>query len=333
MLRLLTTGGTIASRRDPATGAVAAAVSGEELLTRIPGVDDLATVEVEAIANVNGWNMTPDLMLDVAKRVNHILQSTDVDGVVITHGTDTVEETAFLLDLLVDSAKPVVLAVALRHLDELGTDGPRNLRDALLVAAEPASRGRGTMLVANQTVHAARHVTKVRTGNVNAFGSPGSGPVGVLTGTAVQFIHQPAPRWTLPTAEIDPRVLLVKAYAGQDDAVLNWAIESGFRGVVIEGTGSGNVPAAMVPGIDAMLAAGLPVVLCSRVAEGSLATTYGGGAAARGGGYDLAQLGVIPADGLPGQKARVLLMAALGQSANLESVRNVFSEFASRHHT
>lgn len=325
------TGGTIASRRDPATGAVAAAVSGEELLTRIPGIDDLAAVEVEAIANVNGWNMTPDVMLDVAKRVNHTLRSTAVDGVVITHGTDTVEETAFLLDLLVDSATPVVFAVALRHLDELGTDGPRNLRDAMLVAADPASRDRGTMLVANQTIHAARHVTKIHTANVNAFGSPGFGPAGVLTGNAVRFIHPPAPRWTLPTAEIDRRVLLVKAYAGQDAAVLNWAIESGFRGVVIEGTGSGNVPAAMVPGIEAMLAAGLPVVLCSRVGDGPLATSYGGGAAARGGGYDLAQLGVIPADGLPGQKARVLLMATLGQSPALQSVRKVFSEYAFYH--
>ncbi len=327
-VRLFATGGTIASRRDPVTGAVAASLDGPALLERIPDLETVARIDAETVISVNGWNMTPVLMVQLARRVNRALARDDIDGAIITHGTDTVEETAFLLDLLLDSPKPVVFAVALRHLDELGTDGPRNLRDAVIVAANPGSRERGTLLVANQTIHTARHVTKLHTTNLNAFGSPGPGPAGYVSGGEVRFFHPPAPGWTMAVDEIEERVLLVKAYAGQDGAMLRWALASGVRGVVIEGTGSGNVPAAMVPGIEMALAAGLPVVLCSRVPEGPLAASYGGGAAARGGGYDLARLGVIPASGLPGQKARLLLMVALGQSADLDQVRRTFAAWA-----
>lgn len=327
-LRLLTTGGTIASRRDPLTGAVAAGASGSELLARVPEIDALADVEVEDVASVNGWNVTPALMLDLAHRVRRALGEGAVDGAIVTHGTDTVEETAFLLDLLVDSAKPVVFAVALRHLDELGSDGPRNLRDAIVVAADGASRERGTLLVSDETVHAARFVTKGHTTSLDAFRSPGHGPVGLMRAQGVRYEGPPRPRLTLATDRIEERVLLVKAYAGQDGAVLSWAVASGYRGVVIEGTGSGNVPAAMVPGIELARSAGLPVVLSSRVPEGPLAMTYGGGAA-HGGGYDLARLGVIPAPDLPGQKARILLMVALGMSHDLAVVRATFDQWAS----
>lgn len=328
-LRLFTTGGTIVSRRNPETGAVAAGATAEDLLGRIPAIASLADIDVEAVAMVNGWNMTPSLMAELASRVRYALADEDIDGAVVTHGTDTVEESAFLLDLLVDSAKPVVFAVALRHLDELGTDGPRNLRDAVLVAANPASRHRGAMLVANQAIHAARYVTKVHTTHLNAFGSPGHGPTGVLDGGEVRFTRAPLPRFPVGSGEIEERVLLVKTCAGQDGSILAWAVASGYRGVVIEGSGSGNVPAAMMPGIEATLAAGVPVVLCSRVPEGPLAMSYGGGVAARGGGYDLAQLGAIAAPGLPGQKARVLLMAALGESNQRATVAGIFAQWRS----
>ena len=327
-IRLFTTGGTIASRRDPKTGAVAAAATGEELLARVPEIGSLAEIDVEAVATVNGWNMTPSLMMDLARRVGAALDGGGLDGVVVTHGTDTVEETAFLLDLVVESSKPVAFAVALRHLDELGSDGPRNLRDAVLVAAEPASRHRGALLVANQAIHAARFVTKVHTTHPNAFGSPGHGPIGFLDDLDVHYGRPPLPRFPIRTGRVEERVLQVTASGGQDGALLAWGVESGYRGFVIEGTGAGNVPAAMLPGIEAAMAAGLPVVLCSRVPEGPLATAYGGGVAARGGGLDLARLGLIPAPGLPGHKARVLLMAALGSSRDMNVIREVFHSWS-----
>ncbi|HEV2109574.1 MAG TPA: asparaginase [Thermomicrobiales bacterium] len=325
-LRLFTTGGTIASRRDPTTAAVAVAASGEQLLARLPDLPALAELAVEPVASVNGWNMTPELMFDLARRVNKTLAISAVDGVIVTHGTDTVEETAFLLDLLVWSPKPVVFAVALRHLDELGTDGPRNLRDAIAVATSPASHGRGTLLVANQMIHAARFVTKIHTTSLNAFASPGCGPEGLLNGIAVEYLHPPRTRQVIEVDRVETRVLLLKAYAGADDSLFHHGIAAGYRGFVIEGTGSGNVPAAMVPGIEAALHAAIPVVLCSRVSEGPLTTTYGGGPAAHGGGHDLASLGVIPAPGLPGQKARVMLMVALGLTSDREIIRRIFRD-------
>ncbi len=325
-LRLFTTGGTIASRRDPTTGAVAAAASGEQLLARLPELPALTEIDVEPVASVNGWNVTPELMFDLGRRVNKTLASSAVDGIIVTHGTDTVEETAFLLDLLVSSPKPVVFAVALRHLDELGTDGPRNLRDAIAVAASPASHGRGTLLVANQAIHTARFVTKVHTTSLDAFASPGRGPEGFLNGTAVKYLHPLRARQAIEVDRVETRVLLLKAYAGADDSLLHHGIAAGYRGFVIEGTGSGNVPAAMVPGIEAALHGAIPVVLCSRVPDGPLTSTYGGGPAARGGGHDLASLGVIPAPGLSGQKARIMLMVALGLTSDREIIRSIFRD-------
>jgi L-asparaginase len=323
-VRLFTTGGTIASHQDPVTGAVAASASGEELLARIPDAHRLARIEVEPVTQVNGWNMTPPLMFDLACRVNAALTDPDVDAAIITHGTDTVEETAFMIDLLVISPKPVVFAVALRHLDEHGTDGPRNFLDAVTVAVDPQSAGRGALLVAHQSIHAAHSVTKVHTTNPNAFASPGRGPAGFLDRGVVHYHHAPEGRQSLEPGSIETRVLLVKTTTGMDDSILRWGLAARYRGFVIEGTGSGNVPAAMVPAIETAIHAGIPVVLCSRVLEGPLTSTYGGGSSARGGGYDLARIGVIPTPGLPGQKARILLMLALGLTDDRARIREIF---------
>lgn len=324
-LRVFTTGGTIASRRDPATGAVRAAANGDELIALVPALGDVAELSVEQVAAVNGWNVTPALMFDLARRVEAALADPGVDGAIVTHGTDTVEETAFLLDLVLPGDKPVVFAVALRHLEEPGTDGPRNLLDAARVAADPAARGRGVLLVANETIHAARHVTKTHTTNPAAFESPNHGPAGVVTQDGVRYLRPPDVSRPIAASRIEPEVFLLKVAAGADDRPLRWALAAGCKGIVIEGSGAGNVPAAMLPGIEAALAAGVPVVLASRCARGFLAPIYGGAGAA-GGGRDLATLGVIPADGLPGQKARIKLMVALGATNDLGGIRRLFVE-------
>lgn len=324
-IRVFTTGGTIASLPDPVTGAVRAAATGDDLLRLVPQLADVAAVDVESFAAVNGWNMTPAMMFDLARRVDAALADPTLAGAVITHGTDTVEETAFLLDLVGRSEQPVVFAVAMRNLAEPGTEGPRNLLDAVRVAADPASRGRGTSLVLNETVHAARYVTKTHTTRPDAFESPDFGPAAVITAAGVRFLHPPVARHPIPTDRIEPEVLLLKVAAGADDRPVRWAVEAGYRGLVIEGSGAGNVPAAVVPGIRAAIQAGLPVVLASRCPRGFLAPTYGSGGAA-GGGHDLMALGVIPADHLPGQKARIKLMVALGATSDGEELRRIFRE-------
>jgi L-asparaginase len=320
---VVTTGGTIASRRDPVSGAVATAVSGEELLDIVPQASDIADLEVRNFAAVNGWNMTPPMMFDLSELLNAELKRPDLVGAVVTHGTDTVEETAYLVDLMLQSDKPVVFAVALRNISELGADGPRNLADAIHVAGSSAARGYGCLLVVNQTVHAARFVTKTHTTNLDAFESPDFGPVGVIAHDGVRFLRPPFDRNSLTADRIEPEVFLFESAAGSDARPLFWAISVGYKGFVVEGSGAGNVPAGVMPGITAAIELGLPVVLASRCVRGFLSPTYGSGGAA-GGGWDLAQLGVIPASHLPAQKARIKLMLALGATSNLEEIRAIF---------
>jgi L-asparaginase len=322
---IITTGGTIASRRDPVSGAVSTVATGEELLAVVPEVQEIADLEVENFASVNGWNMSPAMMFDLSETVNERLERPNVDGIVVTHGTDTVEETAFLVDLRLRSDKPVSFAVALRNNSELSPDGPRNLADAISIAASAHSRGYGAMVVANQTAHSAKFVTKTHTTNPDAFESPDYGPVGLMTDDGIRFLRPPAAPTPIESDRIEPEVFLYKATAGADARPLLWAIDSGFKGVVIEGSGAGNVPAAVLSGIEAAISAGIPVVLSSRVLRGFLSPTYGSGTAA-GGGWDLARLGVIPATHLPSQKARIKLMLALGATSDNGKIRTWFVE-------
>ena len=326
-LLLFTTGGTIASRRDPATGDVRAAATAAELLALAPELAQTADIEVRPFAQVNSWNITPAQMWDLAGQVEEALADPGVAGAVVTHGTDTAEETAYLLDLVVASDKPIVFTVAMRHLEETGGDGPRNLLDATRVAAHPAARGRGTMLVMNETIHAARDVTKTHTTRPDSFESPESGPLGTLTAGTPRFFGPKKPRATIPSSRLEPEIAIVKTGAGMDDRPLRWAIEAGYRGIIVEGTGAGNVPAALLPAIVEAIARGIPVVLCSRCPRGYLAPIYGGGGAA-GGGKDLERLGVIFAHRLPSQKARIKLMVALGATGDLESIRELFADEA-----
>jgi len=323
---VVTTGGTIASRVDPVTGAVTTAASGEELLKIVPQAADVADLELRNFASVASWNMTPAMMFELAQLLNQELARPEITGAVVTHGTDTVEETSFLVDLVVQSDKPVVFAVAMRNLSELGADGPRNLLDAVLVAASSNSRRYGSMLVINQSVHAARYVTKTHTVNPDAFESPDYGPIGLMAHDGVRFLRPPFARRPLSPGRIEPEVFLYKSSSGGDERPLLWSISAGYKGIVVEGSGAGNVPAAVLPGIRAALEAGLPVALTSRSIRGFLSPTYGSGGAA-GGGWDLAQLGVILADHLPAQKARIKLMVALGMTSDLEAIRAIFEDY------
>jgi len=318
---VLATGGTIASRRD-ASGAAVPAASAEDLLAATPGLDAYGPFEAEEIDRVNGWNVTPATMVRVAERARAALEE-GADGVVVTHGTDTIEETLYLTDLLTGDATgrgPIVFACAMRNASEVGADGPRNLLNAARVVRDPAARGRGALLSINDELHAARWATKTDTLDVATFRSPEGGVVGRIENGAVRFLLDSPPR-PLRGASIVPEVALVKVYTGMDADPLRWHLDRGAQGLVVEGTGAGHVPGEVVPGIAEARDRGVPVVLTSRCWTGRTAAVYGG----PGGGVTLDGLGVLRANGLNAPKARLALMVGLGVTRDPDELRAWFA--------
>jgi L-asparaginase len=307
-VQVLATGGTIASLPDPDTGAVRPAVSAVDLVASVEGLEQFEP-RVEQIAHVNGWNVTPDVMLEVAARAQVALDDPDVTGVIVTHGTDTVEETAYLCDVLLRSHKPVAFAAAMRSGGEVGADGPRNLLNAARVAVDPSTRDLGTVLVINDEIHAARWARKQDSFRVNAFGSPGQGPIGVVTPRGVRVLRRPSPPAVVEQPKrLDRPVPVVQTYTGMEEHLIESILDAtGAAGLVIEGTGLGNVPGSAERGIRTAIERGLPVVVATRVLAGGTGAVYGG----PGGAVTLRDLGTIPAGFLPAAKARLLLMVLL----------------------
>jgi L-asparaginase len=313
-VHVIATGGTIASLPDPVTGAVRPAVSAEDLVRGVPG---LGPVEVHEVARVNGWNMAPPTMLEVARRAAAALASDDVPGVVVTHGTDTVEETAFLCDVTVASDKPVVFGAAMRSGGEIGADGPRNLLCAAQVAAADAARGLGALLVLDDEIHAARWARKLHTSRVSAIRSPGHGPVGTAMPGSVRIGVRPPRRALVPLpAALDRPVPIVQTYTGLEEHLIETVLDAtGAAGLVLEGTGLGNAPGTAERGVRAAVERGLPVVVATRVVDGETGTVYGG----PGGAVTLHDLGALHAGGLSAAKARLLLMLLLAAGADVRS--------------
>ena len=325
-VRILTTGGTIASLPDPDTGAKRPAMSGEELVASVPGLGEIARVEVEEIVSVTSWNLTPADMLAVARRASDALAEPDVDGVVVTHGTDTLEETAFLVDLTLRSHRPVVLVGAMRSADELSADGPRNLLNAVRVAAAPEARNAGAVVAMGDEIHAARWVRKLDSGLASAFSSPRRGPIGRVTPSSLDLPWVPPRGGTLDLPEeLAHEVPIVSGYPGMDAGVIDSVIEAtGAAGLVVEGTGSGNVPGSAVAGIRRAIELGLPVIAGTRVPGGAGRSGYG----SPGGGEELRSLGVVGAGPLSAGKARLLLMTLLATGLSAEAAAREFEAAA-----
>jgi L-asparaginase len=303
---VVSTGGTIASRPDEATGKLVPALSPDDLLATLAWLD-APPLEVDDFAQVPSWDVFGETAFALAARVEEHLRRDDVDGVVVTHGTDTMEETVYLVDRVVESEKPVVLTGAQRTADARDADGPRNLRDAIAVAASPEARGRGALIAFAGELHAAREVRKVHTSALAAFASPGYGPIGHVDGDRIVFRRRPERRPALrPTGSTDITVDLIRLYAGSDDRFLRLSVDSGARAIVLEATGRGNATARVVAAVRDATEAGVPVVVCSRCVGGRVEPLYG-----RGGGRDLAEAGALFAGDLAGPKARVLLQVAL----------------------
>ncbi|HVR70585.1 MAG TPA: asparaginase [Vicinamibacteria bacterium] len=318
-VHVIFTGGTISMRIDPATGAAVPALSGHEIVARVRGLDRLARLGLEDYARLPGPHVTPFWMWRLKERVGAWLDDPAVDAVVLTHGTDTLEETAYLLDLTLDSAKPVVFCGAMRTISEKGWDGPANLMAAVRTAVHPRSAGRGVLIALGGEVHGAAEATKRHAQRLRAFHSA-RGPLARIERGRVVYRRpvRRAPR--LAASRLVTEVDLHTMAAGVDDGLLRASLARGARGLVLEATGAGNVPPAAMPGVRAALAGGVPVVLVTRCAEGRVTPVYG----YEGGGQMLRELGVIFGGELPGPKARIKLMVALGLTSDVAEIRRLF---------
>lgn len=304
---LLATGGTIASRYDPKLGSTVASQRADELLGMLPQVADFAEIEVHDIATIPSYEMDLQFAFDLARRVREVLGRPEVAGVVVTHGTDTMEETCYLADLLLDSDKPAVFTGAQRAHDDPQSDGPLNLLNALRVAASPSARGLGAMICFNAMIHAARDVTKVHASAVETFQSYEHGVLGEVDGVKVIIHRRPVLRQSFKVDRLEERVDLFRLALGIDLRGLEAAIERGVAGLVIEGFGRGNGPSRLAELVRLATRKNIPVLITSRCPAGRVQPVYGGG----GGGRDLADAGGIFAGDLKGPKARLLLMVLL----------------------
>jgi L-asparaginase len=317
------TGGTISMRFDPATGGAVPALSGEEIIAQVPGLDEIADFDIIDFGKWPGPHVTPSRMMELARAAREKLADPGVGGAVITHGTDTLEETAYLLDLVLNEEKPVVFVGAMRNSSELSWDGPGNLRSAVRVAVDPQARGLGVIVAMNDQLIAAAEATKTHTESTDTFQSRDFGPLGIVDKDRVIVTRRPVQsveRERIVTDRIEERVDVIKMVAGADGRFIDFAIGDGARGLVIEGLGRGNVPVAALPAIEGAIDAGLPVVITSRCPRGRVLDTY----AYEGAGRQLRKMGAILGGMLPGHKARIKLMLALGADWDVERIRASF---------
>jgi len=312
---LITTGGTISTRDVDGSGA-RPALRAADLLQAVPGLERVADLEAQEFDFIPGAYMTLEKMADLSRRTSAILARADVDGVVITHGTDTLEETAYLLYLTVAAEKPVVVTGAMRNASQIGFDGYRNLYDAVRTAAAEEAQGLGPLVVLNEEVHSARWVTKTNGQKEDTFQSPAAGRVGVAYGDRIAFFLRPRPRRVLEPRP-EPRVDLIRLWAGCDDRFLRCSLEHGPRGVVLETFGGGRVPPPLLPAIDDAIERGVAVAATTRCLTGGMWDMYGYAGAFR----DLKRRGVLFAQDLPGHKARLALAVGLGNNLDREALQ------------
>lgn len=305
------TGGTISMKKHEVTGDVELD-DGNPIadVIEIPGVDAVYTVKEPF--QIPSPHMTVNEMMALKK----LIEQTEADGVVVTHGTDTMEETAYFLDLTLSIDIPVVITGAMRLSNDIGADGLSNLIAAVKTAVSDQSVDKGVLVVMNDTIHSARYVTKAHSSNLNAFQSFDAGPLGVITKTGAHFFSKPPVSETFVIGSIDFTIPLLKAYAGMDDALINQL--SHCDGVVIEALGQGNLPPAAAQAAIRLIDSGVPVVIASRCVSGMIQPVY----SYEGGGRTLMEAGALFAAGLNGQKARLKLLAALssGRKKDLPSI-------------
>jgi len=323
---ILATGGTIAGQGAAAdrAGYTAGKIPVEHLIGSIPSIKEVAVVTGEQISSVGSQDMSLEIWKKLAVRINEIFSKREAEGIVITHGTDTQEETAYFLDLVVAYDHPVVLTGAMRASTAISADGPKNLFDAIVLAANAKSKGRGVMVSFNESVFSSRDVTKLSTTKVNAFGSPNSGAIGQVFDGKVEF-YKTSDRHVSPLAtfKVDkntvfPKVEIVYAYADASPAYLNLLVKEKVAGIVIAGVGNGNFSVAYTDAVKKAVASGIAVCRSSRCVSGRVVAD---------GEVDDKALGTIVSDDLNPQKARILLMLGLLKTRSTADLQQYFLRY------
>lgn len=315
---IITTGGTISMRHVPEVGIIPNN-NLIELLNNFPQLSSAAEIDIFEYSNLPSPHITPQQMFELAKIVDSKIR--DFDGVVITHGTDTLEETAYMLDLVLTTRKPVILTAAMRSGSELGLDGPRNIVGSVRVAVHHESIDKGVLVVMNDEIHTAHDVVKADTGKLEAFSSPNYGILGIIDTDRVVYHRKLLFRDNVWTNEIEYNIDLIKAGAGMDGRFIEASIKNGAKGIVIEAFGRGNLPLAMLESLRKAIARDIVVVITSRVYKGRVLPEYG----YEGGGFHLQKMGVILGEDLKGPKARIKLMALFGKYKEPELVKKYFA--------
>ena len=340
-IRILATGGTIAGSGSSATKSnySAGQVAIGALLDAVPVINDIANVQGEQVVSIGSQDMSDNVWITLAKRVNELLAQKDVDGIVITHGTDTMEETAFFLSLVTGNAKPVVLVGAMRPSTAISADGPANLYNAVVVAASAASKNRGVLVCMNGKVYGADDVTKTNTTSVETFQSPNAGaegyvnngevfyyrPVGADCEKRLHYVHKGAVYNDTRSLHFDvsglkelPKVGIAYGYSDAGREVVDAMMANGYKGIVYAGVGNGNIHKNVFPALEEARKKGILVVRSSRVPTG--ATTLDAE-------VDDAKYGFVASWGLNPQKARILLMLALTKTHDWKKIQEYFNNF------
>lgn len=316
-LLVIHTGGTISMSQDQSNKVVTNDINPismhQDVINQYAQIDELNPF------NVPSPHMTIQHVKQLKDIILEAVTNKYYDGFVITHGTDTLEETAFLLDLILGIEQPVVITGAMRSSNEIGSDGLYNYISAIRVASDEKARHKGVMVVFNDEIHTARNVTKTHTSNTNTFQSPNHGPLGVLTKDRVQFHHMPYRQQALENVNEKLNVPLVKAYMGMPSDIFSFYSREGIDGMVIEALGQGNIPPSALEGIQQLVSLNIPIVLVSRSFNGIVSPTY-----AYDGGYQLAQQGFIFSNGLNGPKARLKLLVALSNNLDKAEIKSYF---------
>ena len=314
------TGGTFSMMIDEETGGAVPRYSGQELMEMMPKAKEMADISCFDFGKYPGPHVTPEIMLELSKQIQFKLSENNYDGVIVTHGTDTLEETAYLLDLTIKTDNPIVVTGSMKNSSDLGWDGPRNLLDSISVCLSSNSRNIGVLVCLNGEVNAASEVTKIFSDEVDTFKSLDFGSLGFVQDGKVIYNRLPRHLEYIETDKIVTNVDLITVYAGMGGKFFKFSADSKIDGLVIEALGIGNVPPAAFGGIKYVTEKKIPVVLVSRCPAGETDDIY----SYPGAGKHLHDLGVIFTDYLNGQKARIKLMLALGVTSDIAELNKMF---------
>ncbi|MFA7561142.1 MAG: asparaginase [Candidatus Izemoplasmatales bacterium] len=319
---MIFTGGTISMTIDDVSHSVKPALSANEIMKSLFYSELYKELEVIEFSEIPSPSMSPEMMFEISKLIKKIISENDPAGFVVVHGTDTLEETAFFLDVVCNTKIPIVVTGSMKSSSELGFDGVNNLMSSILVAKSTNSHNRGVLVVMNDQINAASEVTKSNTLSLDTFKSLDYGPLGIVDNREVIY-HRKATvkRNKLEVNNIVSDVYLLKAYSGSDSLLIDYLVDNGAKGIVIEALGRGNVPPKMISGIEKAINNNIPIIITSRCPSGRVLDSYG----YIGGGKYLSDMKAIMATSLNGQKARILLIIALNISSDYKFLRGLFT--------